>query len=67
MEANVNWTEGGCGRATSESALAISTPKFKRRSVLAVRDFPPGCKRATASNYSLTIPAVRDFPLGWEG
>ncbi|KAH1055753.1 hypothetical protein J1N35_033818 [Gossypium stocksii] len=56
------WTEGGHGRVSTGSALAVSTPKFKRRSTLAVRDFPPGCGRETMSNYGLTIPVVGDFP-----
>ncbi|KAH1098413.1 hypothetical protein J1N35_015334 [Gossypium stocksii] len=64
MEASDNRIEGGRGRATTGSELMISTPKFKRRSVSVVRDFPPGCERTTASNYGLTIPVVRDILLG---
>ncbi|KAH1107627.1 hypothetical protein J1N35_011395 [Gossypium stocksii] len=60
MEASDNWTEGGCGRVSIGSALAVSTPKFKGRRVSAVRDFPPGCKRVTASNYGLTRQIVID-------
>ncbi|KAH1097516.1 hypothetical protein J1N35_014437 [Gossypium stocksii] len=64
MEASDIKTEGGHGRVSTESVLAVSTPKFKRRSVSAVRDFLPGCGRVTASNYGLTVSAVRDFSLG---
>ncbi|KAH1064052.1 hypothetical protein J1N35_029039 [Gossypium stocksii] len=64
FEASDNRTEEGCGRVTTGSALAVSTPKFKRRSVSAVRDFPPRYGRATTSNYGLTILAVRDFLPG---
>ncbi|KAH1046582.1 hypothetical protein J1N35_037366 [Gossypium stocksii] len=62
MEASHNWTEGGCGRVSTRSALAISTPKFKPHRGLAVRDFLSGCGRVIASNYGLTVSAVRDFP-----
>ncbi|KAH1073161.1 hypothetical protein J1N35_025489, partial [Gossypium stocksii] len=31
----------------------VTTPKFKRRKVLAVRDFSLRCRRATASNFEL--------------
>ncbi|KAH1123072.1 hypothetical protein J1N35_006232 [Gossypium stocksii] len=31
----------------------ISTPKFKRRKVSAVRDFPPGCGRGATTNLEL--------------
>ncbi|KAH1031553.1 hypothetical protein J1N35_043727 [Gossypium stocksii] len=65
MEASDNQTVGGRGSVTTGSALAVSTPKFKRRSVSIVRDFPPGCGRPTASNYSLTVPVIRDFPSGY--
>ncbi|KAH1064166.1 hypothetical protein J1N35_029153, partial [Gossypium stocksii] len=51
MEASDNRTEGGRGKVSIGSALAVSTPKFKRRRVLAVRNFPPRCERVTASNY----------------
>ncbi|KAH1122076.1 hypothetical protein J1N35_005236 [Gossypium stocksii] len=54
MEASDNRTERGCGRVSTASALAVSTPKFKRRRVSAVRDFPPRCGRVTVSNYGLT-------------
>ncbi|KAH1122100.1 hypothetical protein J1N35_005260 [Gossypium stocksii] len=64
MEASDIQTEGGRGRVSTGSTLAISTPKFKRRSVSAVRDFPLGCERVTTSNYSLTVSAVRDFSPG---
>ncbi|KAH1122195.1 hypothetical protein J1N35_005355 [Gossypium stocksii] len=64
MEASDNRTEGGHGRVSTGSALAVSTPKFKRRRVSAVRDFPPGYGRVTASNNGLTVLAVRDFPSG---
>ncbi|KAH1063830.1 hypothetical protein J1N35_028817 [Gossypium stocksii] len=64
MEENVNRTKGGRGRVTTGSALAVSTPKFKRRSVSIVRDFSPGYGRATASNYDLTVQAIRDFSPG---
>ncbi|KAH1097701.1 hypothetical protein J1N35_014622 [Gossypium stocksii] len=61
MEASDNWIEGGRGRVTTRSALAVSTPKFKRRSVSAVRDFLSGCGRMTAPNYGLIVPTVRDL------
>ncbi|KAH1097448.1 hypothetical protein J1N35_014369 [Gossypium stocksii] len=53
MEASDNRTEGGRGRVSTESALAVSTLKFKRHRVSVVRDFPPGCGRVTASNYGM--------------
>ncbi|KAH1083124.1 hypothetical protein J1N35_022885 [Gossypium stocksii] len=37
-----------------------SSPKFKWRRVSAVRDFPPGCKRVTASNFGLSRQIVVD-------
>ncbi|KAH1039548.1 hypothetical protein J1N35_041291 [Gossypium stocksii] len=61
MEASDNRTERGRGRVSTGSALAVSTPKFKRRRVSAVRDFLSGCGRVTTSNYDLTMSAVRDF------
>ncbi|KAH1039085.1 hypothetical protein J1N35_040828 [Gossypium stocksii] len=64
MEASDNWTEGGCRRVSTGSALAVSTPKFKQHRVSVVRDFSLGCGRVTASNYGLTVSAVRDFPPG---
>ncbi|KAH1031492.1 hypothetical protein J1N35_043666 [Gossypium stocksii] len=54
MEASDNRTKGGRGRVSIGSALAVSTPKYKQCKVSAVRDFPSGCGRVTASNYSLT-------------
>ncbi|KAH1063990.1 hypothetical protein J1N35_028977 [Gossypium stocksii] len=54
MEASDNEIEGGHGRVSTGSALAVSTPKFKRCRVSTVRDFSPGCRTVTASNYSLT-------------
>ncbi|KAH1039108.1 hypothetical protein J1N35_040851 [Gossypium stocksii] len=62
MEASDNRTEGGRGIVSTGSALTVSTPKFKQCSVSAIRDFPPGCGRVTASNYGLTVSAVGDFP-----
>ncbi|KAH1056225.1 hypothetical protein J1N35_034290 [Gossypium stocksii] len=53
-EASDNRTEGGCGRVSIGSALVVCTPKFKQRRVSTVRDFSPGCRRVTASNYGLT-------------
>ncbi|KAH1107670.1 hypothetical protein J1N35_011438 [Gossypium stocksii] len=61
METSDNLIEGGQGKVSTGSALAVPTPKFKRRSVLAVRDFSLGCGRAIALNYGLTVPIVRDF------
>ncbi|KAH1098283.1 hypothetical protein J1N35_015204 [Gossypium stocksii] len=54
MEASDIQTERGHGRVSTGMALTVSTPKFKRRSVSAVRDFPSGCGRVTVSNYGLT-------------
>ncbi|KAH1107870.1 hypothetical protein J1N35_011638 [Gossypium stocksii] len=54
MEASDNWIEGGRGKVSTGSALAASTPKFKRCRVSIVRDFLPGCRRVTTSNYGLT-------------
>ncbi|KAH1047632.1 hypothetical protein J1N35_038416, partial [Gossypium stocksii] len=51
MEESDNQTERGYGRVSTGSALAVSTPKFKRRRVSAVRDFSQRCGRVTASNY----------------
>ncbi|KAH1046785.1 hypothetical protein J1N35_037569 [Gossypium stocksii] len=36
------------------------SPKFKRRRVSVVRDFPPGCGRVTASNLGLSRQIVVD-------
>ncbi|KAH1107671.1 hypothetical protein J1N35_011439 [Gossypium stocksii] len=41
-------------KVPAENVRIISTPKFKRRRVSAVRDFSPGCERVTASNFGLT-------------
>ncbi|KAH1121984.1 hypothetical protein J1N35_005144 [Gossypium stocksii] len=38
----------------AEFERVVSTPKFKRRKVLAVRDFLPGYGRRTASNFELS-------------
>ncbi|KAH1073252.1 hypothetical protein J1N35_025580 [Gossypium stocksii] len=64
MEASDNQTEGGLGRVSTRSALAVSTPKFKRHSLSVVREFLPGCERVIASNYDLTVSAVTDFSPG---
>ncbi|KAH1032265.1 hypothetical protein J1N35_044439 [Gossypium stocksii] len=32
----------------------VAAPKFKWRKVSAVQDFPPGCGRATASDFELS-------------
>ncbi|KAH1031746.1 hypothetical protein J1N35_043920 [Gossypium stocksii] len=64
MEASDIQTEGGRGRVSTGSTLAVSTPKFKRRSVSAVKDFPLGYGRVTVSNYCLTMSVVRDFSPG---
>ncbi|KAG4170475.1 hypothetical protein ERO13_A12G149450v2 [Gossypium hirsutum] len=37
----------------SSREAGIEVPKFKRRKVLAVRDFPPGCGRGTTSDFEL--------------
>ncbi|KAH1091644.1 hypothetical protein J1N35_018901 [Gossypium stocksii] len=51
----ISWRQviikGGHGRVSTGSALAVFTPKFKRRRVSAITDFLPGCRRVTASNY----------------
>ncbi|KAH1121955.1 hypothetical protein J1N35_005115 [Gossypium stocksii] len=41
-------------RVSTMDVCVASTLKFKRRKVLAVRYFPPGCGRVTASNWGLT-------------
>ncbi|KAH1091931.1 hypothetical protein J1N35_019188 [Gossypium stocksii] len=53
MEANGGQSEGGSGGVPTENGLVVSAPKFKRRKVSAVRDFSPGCRRVTASNFEL--------------
>ncbi|KAH1082661.1 hypothetical protein J1N35_022422 [Gossypium stocksii] len=40
-----------------------ATPKFKRRKVSAVRDFPPGCGRVTASKFGLCVYTHTHTPL----
>ncbi|KAH1031479.1 hypothetical protein J1N35_043653 [Gossypium stocksii] len=35
-------------KVPAENVCIASTPKFKRRRVSAVQDFPPGCGRVTA-------------------
>ncbi|KAH1097455.1 hypothetical protein J1N35_014376 [Gossypium stocksii] len=67
METSDNRTEGGHVRVTTGSALAVSTSKFKQRSVSAVRDFPPGYERATASNYGLLYRQLGTFCRDTEG
>ncbi|KAH1045907.1 hypothetical protein J1N35_036691 [Gossypium stocksii] len=64
METSDNRIEGGCGIVSTGSTVAVSSHKFKRRSVSSVRDFSPGCRRVTASNYGLTVSIVRDFSQG---
>ncbi|KAH1039091.1 hypothetical protein J1N35_040834 [Gossypium stocksii] len=54
LMASDNQIDGGHGRVITGSALAVSTLKFKQRSVPAVRDFPPRCRRVTTSNYGMT-------------
>ncbi|KAH1082711.1 hypothetical protein J1N35_022472 [Gossypium stocksii] len=41
-------------KVPAEIERVVSTPKFKRRRVSAVRDFPPRCGRVTASNFGLS-------------
>ncbi|KAH1056837.1 hypothetical protein J1N35_034902 [Gossypium stocksii] len=38
----------------------ITTPKFKRRKVSAVRDFPPGCGRVATTDLGLNTQIVVD-------
>jgi len=45
MEASGSRSEGVSIKDPKGSRLAVSTPKFKRRAVSAVWDFPPGCGR----------------------
>ncbi|KAH1056328.1 hypothetical protein J1N35_034393 [Gossypium stocksii] len=41
-------------RVSAKNVRVAFTPKFKRRKVSAVWDFPPGCGRVTASNLGLS-------------
>ncbi|KAH1098059.1 hypothetical protein J1N35_014980 [Gossypium stocksii] len=41
-------------KVSAEIERVVSTPKFKRRKVSAVRDFLRRCKRVTASNFRLS-------------
>ncbi|KAH1056364.1 hypothetical protein J1N35_034429, partial [Gossypium stocksii] len=61
IEASGIQTERCRGKVSAESALAVSTSKFKQCSVSIVRDFLPGCESATMSNYGLIVQTVRDF------
>ncbi|KAH1122032.1 hypothetical protein J1N35_005192 [Gossypium stocksii] len=54
MEASNGQSEERSGRVPVEIENVISTPKFKRRRVSAVRDFSPGYRRVTASNFGLS-------------
>ena len=37
----------------SSREVGIEAPKFKRRKVSAIQDFPPGCGRGTMSDFEL--------------
>ncbi|KAK5771888.1 hypothetical protein PVK06_048143 [Gossypium arboreum] len=37
----------------SSREVGIEAPKFKRRKVSVVRDFSPGCRRGTTSDFEL--------------
>ena len=37
------------------SGFAIPTPKFKRRAVSAVQDFPPGCGPSSGENRQIVV------------
>ncbi|KAH1064036.1 hypothetical protein J1N35_029023 [Gossypium stocksii] len=41
-------------KVPAENVHIAFTPKFKRRKVSAVRDFPPGYGRGTASDFGLS-------------
>ncbi|KAH1031279.1 hypothetical protein J1N35_043453, partial [Gossypium stocksii] len=45
MEASSGFSEEGSGRVPTGNGLVVTVPRFKKRKVLAVRDFPPGCGR----------------------
>ncbi|KAH1122493.1 hypothetical protein J1N35_005653 [Gossypium stocksii] len=47
-------------KVSAEFERVVSAPKFKRRRVSVVRDFPPGCGRVTASNFGLCRKIVID-------
>ncbi|KAH1129512.1 hypothetical protein J1N35_000890 [Gossypium stocksii] len=40
-------------KVPAEYERDFTTPKFKQRKVSVVRDFPPGCRRGTASDFRL--------------
>ncbi|KAK5825599.1 hypothetical protein PVK06_020455 [Gossypium arboreum] len=44
----------------SSREVGIEAPKFKRRKVSAVRDFPPGCGRGTTSDFELRRQIATD-------
>ncbi|KAH1114445.1 hypothetical protein J1N35_007823 [Gossypium stocksii] len=47
-------------KVPAEFKHVATTLKFKRRKVLAIRDFSPGCGRVTASNLDLRRQIVID-------
>ncbi|KAH1039076.1 hypothetical protein J1N35_040819, partial [Gossypium stocksii] len=47
-------------KVPAKNVRVASTPKFKRHRVSVVRDFLPGCRRVTASNFGLTRQIVVD-------
>ncbi|KAH1091352.1 hypothetical protein J1N35_018609 [Gossypium stocksii] len=40
-------------KVSAETERVVSVPKFKRHKMSAVRDFPPGCGKVTASDFGL--------------
>ncbi|KAH1056301.1 hypothetical protein J1N35_034366, partial [Gossypium stocksii] len=47
-------------KVSAGKGLEVAAPKFKWRKVSAVRDFPPRCSRATASDFELSRQIVVD-------
>ncbi|KAA3488295.1 ty3-gypsy sub-class retrotransposonable element polyprotein [Gossypium australe] len=63
MEASGGNTKGKSIGGQKGSGLVISTPKFKRRVVSAVRDFPPGCGPSSGESRQIMV-MLSDEDLG---
>ncbi|KAA3473788.1 reverse transcriptase [Gossypium australe] len=59
MEASGTELKGKAIGDHKRSGFAIPTPKFKRRAVSAIRDFPPGCGPSSGENRQIVV--VHDF------
>ena len=55
MEASGSDLKGKAIGGQKGSGFAIPTPKFKRRAVSAVRDFPPGCGPSSGENRQIVV------------